>query len=112
MENTLPQGPMHKVFISYSSEDKAVAFGACKALEAGGLTCWIAPRDVMAGHPDTGQIAEAIRSARAFLLVFGQKSNQSPQVLREVERAVHSRLHLIAFQIEDFNPSERFSEKG
>ena len=97
---------MHTAFISYSSEDKDVAFGACKALEAGGVTCWIAPRDVMAGRPYSGQINEAIRKARAFVLVSSKKSDQSRQVLREVERAAHSRLHLIAFRIEDFESSD------
>ncbi len=97
---------MHTAFISYSSEDKAVAFGACKALEASGVTCWIAPRDVMAGRPYSGQISEAIRRARAFVLVLSRKSDQSRQVLREVERAAHSQLHLIAFRIEDFEPSD------
>lgn len=97
---------MHTVFISYSSEDKAVAFGACEALEAGGVTCWIAPRDLMAERPDHGQINEAIRRARTFVLILSRKSDRSRQVLREVERAAHSRLHLIAFQIEDFEPSD------
>src|SRR5208282_6668663 len=87
------KGPMHTVFISYSSEDKGIAFGVCRALEAGGLTCWLAPRDVMAGRPDSGQISEAIRRARVFVLVLSRNSDQSRQVLREVERAAHSRLH-------------------
>ena len=98
--------PMHTVVISYSSEDKAVAFDACKALEGGGIKCWIAPRDVMPGHPYSSQITETIRKAKAFVLVLSQKSNRSRDVLREVERAAHSRLHLIAFQIEDFEPSD------
>ncbi len=97
---------MHAVFISYSSEDKAVAFDACRALESAGLTCWIAPRDVMAGRPYSGQIIEAIRRAQAFVLVLSRKSDESRQVLREIERAAHSRLHLIAFRIEDFEPSD------
>ena len=97
---------MHAVFISYSAEDKTVAFSACKALEAGGVTCWIAPRDVMAGRPYSGQITEAIRRARVFVLILSRKSDQSRQVLREVERAGHSRVHLVTFRIEDFEPSD------
>jgi|SRR5208282_2510026 len=69
------KGPMHTVFISYSSEDKGIAFGVCRALEAGGLTCWLAPRDVMAGRPDSGQISEAIRRARVFVLVLSRNSD-------------------------------------
>ena len=85
---------MHTVFISYSSEDKVVAFRACKALEDGGVTCWIAPRDLMTGRPDRGQISEAIRRARALVLVLSRKSDRSRQVLWEVERAAQSRLHI------------------
>jgi hypothetical protein len=47
----------------------------------------------MAGRPYSGQINEAIRKARAFVLVSSKKSDQSRQVLKEVERAAHSRLH-------------------
>jgi hypothetical protein len=39
----------HDVFISYSSLDKAVADAACAALEAYGIRCWIAPRDIVPG---------------------------------------------------------------
>jgi len=99
MESSLPKSAMHTAFISYSSEDKAVAFGACKALEAGGVTCWIAPRDVMAGRPYSGQISEAIRRAQAFVVVFSRKSDPPHRVLRHAERAAHSRLHLISSRI-------------
>jgi hypothetical protein len=34
------------VFISYASTDKAAADSICDTLERGGITCWIAPRDV------------------------------------------------------------------
>jgi hypothetical protein len=98
--------PMHTAFISYSSEDKAVAVSACKVLETGGVTCWIASRDVRSGRPYSGQLNEAIRRARAFVLVLSRKSDHSRQVLPEVERAAHSRLHFIAFQIEDFEPND------
>jgi hypothetical protein len=35
-------------FISYSNKDKATADVACAAMEAQGVRCWIAPRDVLA----------------------------------------------------------------
>jgi hypothetical protein len=106
MEIALPEKSDAQGFISYSFEDKAVALGACRALEAGGVTCWIAPRDVMAGRPYSGRISEAIRRGRAFVLILSRKSDQSRQVLREVERAANGRLHLVAFRIEDFVPSD------
>jgi hypothetical protein len=37
------------VFISHSSNAKAIADAACAALEAAGIRCWIARRDIMSG---------------------------------------------------------------
>jgi hypothetical protein len=37
------------VFISYSHQDKPTADAACATLEAEGIRCWIAPRDVAPG---------------------------------------------------------------
>ena len=39
----------HDVFISYASEDHEVGEQVCGALEASGITCWIAPRDIPPG---------------------------------------------------------------
>lgn len=38
------------IFISYSSQDKPTADAACAVLEAAGIRCWIAPRDIMPGR--------------------------------------------------------------
>jgi hypothetical protein len=37
------------VFVSYASQDTAAAHTVVSALERAGLTCWIAPRDVVPG---------------------------------------------------------------
>ena len=94
----------HAVFISHSSEDSTAAEGLCVALEAAGIHCWIAPRDVLAGRPYSGQITEAIRRTEILLVVLSQASNRSKQVLREVERAAHFKVNLLAFKIESVEP--------
>jgi hypothetical protein len=94
----------HAVFISHSSEDSSGAEGVCVALEAAGIHCWIAPRDVLAGRPYSGQITEAIRRTEILLVVLSQASNRSKQVLREVERAAHFKVALLAFKIESVEP--------
>jgi hypothetical protein len=94
----------HAVFISHSSDESPAAEGVCVALEAAGIHCWIAPRDVLAGRPYSGQITEAIRRAEILLLVLSQASNRSKQVLREVERAAHFKVDLLAFKIESVEP--------
>jgi hypothetical protein len=98
----------HDVFISHSTEgkNKPIADAVCAELEKNKIRCWIAPRDVAPGHSFAGEIVEAITSSRVFVLVFSNESNRSPQVLREVERAVNKGIPIIPFRIEDFTPSK------
>jgi len=91
----------HDVFISYAHSDKPTADAICAAIESVGVRCWIAPRDVPPGAEWASSILDAISTGRVFVLVFSQHSNASPQVMREVERAVHSGLVIIPFRIED-----------
>lgn len=91
----------HDVFISYSSDDKPTADAMCAALEARGIRCWIAPRDVMPGAIYSAAIVEAIHASRVFVLVFSARSNSSPHVMREVERAVNRGVPIIPLRIED-----------
>lgn len=95
-----------QVFISYSAPDRQVADAICSHLEADGLRCWIAPRDVLPGESYGKAIVAAIHSSQIMVLVFSATSNESPQVLREVERAVSRGLVLIPFRLEPVSPSE------
>src|SRR4029077_12869737 len=93
------------VFISYAIADKLTADAACAALEAEGIRCWIAPRDVLPGMDYAEAIIEAIEKARGMLLIFSSNANRSNQVKREVERAVHHGIPIIPFRIEDVPPN-------
>lgn len=95
---------MADVFISYSSKDRTVANMVCALLEERGHRCWIAPRDIIPGTEWGEAIITALKEARVFVLVFSQHANTSPQILREVERAVHLGLPIIPFRIEDVVP--------
>jgi len=76
-----------RVFVSYASQDAAVAQRVCAALEAAGLPCWIAPRDVRAGESYAAAIVQAINSCWMLILVLSKGAIESSHVLREVERA-------------------------
>ncbi|HVK03268.1 MAG TPA: toll/interleukin-1 receptor domain-containing protein, partial [Armatimonadaceae bacterium] len=91
----------HDVFISYSSRDKEAADAIVAALERDGISCWIAPRDIQPGVEWSQAIVEAIRACRLLLLIFTPHSNESPQVLREVERAVSLRVPILPFRVQD-----------
>ena len=96
----------HDVFISHSSTDRAIAHAACDALEAAGVRCWIAPRDIRAGVVWGAAVMEAIRNSRVMVVVFSAQTNGSPQVLREVERAVTHGVVLITFRVQDVPPAD------
>lgn len=97
---------MSDIFISYSQADRQCAHEVVALLEAQGLKCWIAPRDISPSADWAAEIIDAISSARVMLLVFSASSNQSPQVRREVERAVHKGVTVLPFRIEDVLPSK------
>jgi hypothetical protein len=94
----------HDVFISYASEDKIVADAVCGMLESHAVRCWIAPRDVLPGMAYGEAIIDAIRSCRIMILVFSSKSNASPHIPKEIERAVSAGVSIIPFRIEDVKP--------
>lgn len=91
----------HDVFVSYSSDDKPTADAVCATLESTGIRCWIAPRDILPGTDWGAAIVDAINASRAMVLVYSAKANDSPQIKREVERAVHRGITVIPFRIED-----------
>jgi hypothetical protein len=95
----------HDVFISYSSKDKPTADAVCATLESRGVRCWIAPRDVLPGEDYAAELVNAIHESRLVVLVFSAGANQSPQVLREMERAVNRGLPILPLRIENVPPS-------
>jgi TIR domain len=84
------------VFISYASQDTAVANAVVAALERGGLKCWIAPRDVVPGTLYADEIVRAINEATAVVLVLSAQALASPHVGKEIERASSKRRRIIA----------------
>lgn len=79
------------VFISYASQDAAIADAVVSVLERRGLKCWISPRDVTPGEFYAGAIVHAIDATNATVLILSQHSAASPHVIREVERAASKR---------------------
>ena len=94
------------VFVSYSEPDHDCAAELVERVESHGISTWIAPRDVSPSADWASEIIDAISAARIMVLVFSAHSNQSAQVRREVERAVHKQLRILPFRIEDVLPSK------
>jgi hypothetical protein len=78
------------IFLSYTSADKYFADDLVRGLESHGLQIWYAPRDVRPGdYPE--QIQRAIETAKAFVVIVSEASNQSNFVRAETEMAFSRR---------------------
>lgn len=95
------RGEAKLVFISYSSKDQQIADKAREVLERNGLRCWIASRDIPAGHDWSQTIVEGIDAASAFVLLLSAQANKSAQVRREVERAWKRQIPFFTVRIEN-----------
>lgn len=94
------------VFISHSVKDKKVAESICQALEKEGISCWIAPRNIIPGRKWGGSIIDAINGSKVMVLVFSKNANESQQILREVERSVNKGVPVIPFRIDEIDPNK------
>ena len=94
----------HDVFISYSVKDKPIADAICASIEADGIRCWIAPRDIAPGEDWPMAVTKAITESLVMVLVFSASSNSSPDVSRELFLAANSKLVIIPFKIENVEP--------
>ena len=88
------------IFISHSGKDAAIATKLCNFLEASGLKCWIAPRDVSAGDY-AGNITRAIRGAKLMIVVHSANCVESEHIKNEVNIAFNASLPIIPFCIDN-----------
>ena len=96
----------HDVFVSHSAKDKLVADAIVARLEAESVRCWVAPRDVVPGADWGESIVDAIESSRIMILIFSKNANESPQIKREVERAVDKGVYIIPFRVDNIEPTK------
>jgi TolB-like protein/lipoprotein NlpI len=93
-------GTTPTTFISYASQDAAVAAALVEALEQRGIACWMAPRDVRAGALYADAIVRAISSAGTFVLVLSANAIASSHVGKEIERASSKKRRIIALRMD------------
>lgn len=92
---------MSDVFISHSSKDREIADIVCNALEANGISCWIAPRDIPGGADWSAAIADAIGASKVFIIIYSHNSAESAQVPRELALADSAHSHIIPYKVDD-----------
>src|SRR5450631_4340577 len=86
------------VFVSYASQDAAIAGAIVAILEKNGMRCWIAPRDVTPGSQYADEIVGAINNAKILVLVLSEHAVASPHVGKEIERASSKRRRIIGLR--------------
>ncbi len=94
-----------QIFVSYSTQDTALAIEVRDGLESAGLACWMAPRDIAPGLEYGSQIVAAIEECAVLVLLLSESSNRSRFVLNEVERAVAKNKIVIPLRIHNVTPS-------
>ncbi len=94
------------LFLSYSTKNEAVADKLVADLEEKGVQCWIAPRDIKPGETWAASIMNAIASSSVMILLLSEESNESVQVIREVEHAVNQRIPVIPIRLSNLEPSD------
>lgn len=90
-----------QIFISHSSKDATFATKVCERLEEKGEKCFIAPRNIRIGHEYAEEIINGIDHSKFMILLMSEAANQSPHVLREVERAVSKSIPIIVYKLEE-----------
>lgn len=88
-------------FISYAGTDRELATLLVRELEAKGVRCWIAPRDIPPGQTYLAEIPKAIGESTALVLMLSKASMASDYVVREAEMALKMRKPMIPVRIEE-----------
>jgi predicted ATPase len=93
------------VFISHSSADKGLSDDIRSDLEARGVTCWIASRDVPPGANFGEAIIRAMSQARVMVLVLSRNADRSDEIKKEVVLAGQKGVIIIPLRVENVSPT-------
>jgi hypothetical protein len=92
----------HPTFISHASRvDGARAATLAQHLEAAGISCWIAPRDIPSGADWNSAIMSAIDACGAMILLVSEAALESPFVKAEVQHAFERKKRVLPIRLAD-----------
>jgi len=94
-----------KIFISYSSKDKAFVRELTKQIESQGYTVWLDEKELIAGDYLPKKIGEAIETSRVSIAIVSNNSIKSGWVQHEIsnamDRMIKGKMRLIPVLIQD-----------
>lgn len=100
---------MEHVFISHASKNFRLADEVRGGLEALSLPCWIAPRNIPLGSSYGEEIAKAISTCAAVLLVLTEDANASKAVANELELAFRNQKVIIPLRVKPIEPTNQLA---
>ena len=104
--NTTIHDKPYDVFICYSPIDKLVADSVCARLEAKNIRCWIAPRDLLENVSYADASVRAIENCHLMVVILSFSSNESPTIIRDLNKAVTQKMPIISYRTGDVIPSK------
>ncbi len=104
-ENELPKD----VFISYTTRgDADYAQRLCDILEAAGVGCWIAPRDIEQGKDWADIIPNAISQSKLMALLVSDASMGSEEIKKEINLANSRKKTILPIRLEKVGLRDAF----
>lgn len=94
----------HDIFISYSTKDHQAAHEVCHFLEQNNFRCWIAPRNIPTGKPYAQEINNAVKGAKAVVLIYSMNALNSTFVKNEIGIANDNKIPIVPFNIDGTFP--------
>lgn len=97
------------VFVSHASADADAALLMTMQLEAEGISCWLAPRDIPPGQRYAEAIYEGIDACTVFLVLFSARATESSHVANEIEEGAGKRKTMLVVRTDATDPAENHS---
>lgn len=94
------------VFISHASKNFNIARELCELLEAHGIPCWIAPRDIPPGGSYGEHIAAGIEQCTVTVLILTEQANESRAVANELELSFAKQNVIIPLRLREVRPAK------
>lgn len=99
-----------EVFISYKSEDFAQAEWVRSTFENNGIESWMLSFSVLGSSTYADDKPQAIKNCKFFVVLFSKNSQDSAQVLGELEQAVKYGKKILPFMLEECSFSNEVSD--
>jgi hypothetical protein len=90
-----------RYFVSHASADRPTANRIVAYLEARGVSCWVAPRDLPGGAPFAAEIVQALKHCSKCIVIASAAANASADVENELSVAADFKKPFIPIRIDD-----------